>query len=159
MTSMSLRVRCTLLFSFLLVAAAPLFAQQTGAIRGKVTTTDGAALPGVTVEARSDVLPSPARRVTAANGEYLLPALPPGTYTVEFTLSGMQTVTPQGRRPARRSRRRSTSRSACRHQRDGHGDGRVLDHRQGLRHDHERASPTSRSWACRSARSTATCRS
>ncbi len=73
MTSMSVRVRCTLLFSFMLVAAAPLFAQQTGAIRGKVTTTDGATLPGVTVTARSEVLPQPRetadrreRRVLAA---------------------------------------------------------------------------------------------
>ena len=158
MTSMSLRVRCTLLFSFLLVAAAPLFAQQTGAIRGKVTTTDGATLPGVTVTARSDVLPQPRETVTAANGEYLLPALQPGTYTVEFALSGMQTVTPQGRRPARAAdaARRHARRG---HQRDDHGHRRVLDHRQGLRHDRERASPTSRSWACRSGRSTATCRS
>ena len=30
----------------------PLFAQQTGAITGTVTATDGSLLPGVTVEAR-----------------------------------------------------------------------------------------------------------
>ncbi len=93
MTSMSLRVRSTLVFLFLAVAAAPLFAQQTGAIRGEVTTTDGATLPGVTVTARSAVLPQPRETVTGTNGEYLLPALPPGAYTVEFTLSGMQTLT------------------------------------------------------------------
>ena len=39
-------------------------AQQTGAISGKVTATDGGALPGVTVEARSDVLPGPRMAVT-----------------------------------------------------------------------------------------------
>ena len=93
MTSMSLRVRSTLLFFFLAVAAAPLFAQQTGAIRGKVTTTDGAALPGVAVRAHSDVLPQPRETVTGAGGEYLLPALQPGLYTVEFALSGMQPAT------------------------------------------------------------------
>ena len=31
--------------------------------------------------------------MTGAAGEYQLPALPPGNYTVTFTLSGMQTVT------------------------------------------------------------------
>jgi hypothetical protein len=75
------------------LAAAPLVAQQTGSISGKVTATDGSLLPGVTVEARSDVLPGPRVTTTGANGEYRLPALPPGSYTVKFGLSGMQTVT------------------------------------------------------------------
>ncbi len=71
----------------------PLIAQQTGSISGRVTATDGSLLPGVTVEARSDVLPGPRVTVTGANGEYRLPALPPGSYTVKFDLSGMQSVT------------------------------------------------------------------
>jgi len=93
MASLSAGVRRTLVFLFLMASAVPLLAQQTGAIRGKVTTTDGATLPGVLVTARSEVLPQLRETVTATNGEYLLPALPPGTYTVEFALSGMQTVT------------------------------------------------------------------
>src|SRR5262245_16767955 len=72
---------------------APLVAQQTGAISGKVTASDGSVLPGVTVEARSDVLPGPRTTVTTSNGEYRLPALPPGAYTLTFNLSGMQSVT------------------------------------------------------------------
>lgn len=83
----------TFLFLSLAVSAIPLFAQQTGAISGKVTATDGSALPGVTVEARSDVLPGPRVTVTAANGEYRLPALPPGSYTLKFDLPGTQSVT------------------------------------------------------------------
>ena len=75
--------------------ATPVFAQQTGDISGKVVDTGGAVLPGVTVEAASDVLPAPRVTVTEGNGEYRLPALPPGNYTVTFTLSGMQTVTRQ----------------------------------------------------------------
>ena len=71
----------------------PAHAQQTGSISGKAADTGGGVLPGVTVEARSDVLPGPRETVTGANGEYQLPALPPGNYTVTFTLSGMQTVT------------------------------------------------------------------
>ena len=93
MASLSAGVRRTLVFLLLMASATPLVAQQTGAIRGKVTSTDGATLPGVTVTARSEVLPQPRETVTAANGEYLLPALQPGTYTVEFALSGMQTAT------------------------------------------------------------------
>jgi hypothetical protein len=68
------------------------FAQQTGSISGQVTT-DGVGLPGVTVEARSNVLPQARVAVTEATGDYRLPALQPGRYTLTFTLSGMQTVT------------------------------------------------------------------
>lgn len=78
--------------SMLLMAPAA-FAQQTGSISGRVTMPDGSPVPGVTVEAKSDVLPTPRVTVTEANGDYRLPALQPGTYTVTFTLQGMQTVT------------------------------------------------------------------
>jgi hypothetical protein len=79
--------------SLAVVAPAPAHAQQTGSIAGKVTASDGSLLPGVTVEARSNVLPGPRVVVTGATGEYRMPALPPGVYTVKFTLAGMQTVT------------------------------------------------------------------
>lgn len=69
------------------------FAQQTGSISGKVTASDKSALPGVTVEARSNVLPQPRVTTTDSAGDYALPALVPGTYTVTYTLSGMSTVT------------------------------------------------------------------
>src|SRR5688572_28364393 len=88
----TLRVVRSLLFLLIAILAIPLIAQQTGAISGKVTT-DGAPLPGVTVEARSNVLPQPRVTVTDSNGEYRLPALQPGTYTLTFTLSGMRTAT------------------------------------------------------------------
>ena len=58
--------------------AFPALAQQTGAISGKAVDRRRL-LPGVTVEARSNVLPGPRVTVTDANGEYRLPALPPGT--------------------------------------------------------------------------------
>ena len=88
-----IRVRVLSFFALLLLLAPAIaIAQQTGAIAGKVTDTSGAILPGVTIEARSAVLPSPRVTQSGANGEYRLPALPPGTYTVKFELSGMQTV-------------------------------------------------------------------
>ena len=86
-------VRLVLLGSLFLPGLAS--AQQTGTLSGKVTATDGAALPGVTVEVRADVLPGPRTTVTGPTGEYRLPALPPGNYTAKFTLSGMQPVTRQ----------------------------------------------------------------
>jgi hypothetical protein len=78
-----------------LCLAAPAFAQQTGSISGKVIASDGAALPGVTVEARSSVLPTPRVTVTGAVGEYRLPALPPGDYEITFVLSGMANLVKQ----------------------------------------------------------------
>jgi hypothetical protein len=85
--------RTLLTLCAVLFLAPALFAQQTGAVIGTVTATDGSVLPGATVEARSDVLPGPRVTVTAANGDYRLPALPPGSYTLTFSLSGMRTVT------------------------------------------------------------------
>jgi hypothetical protein len=82
-----------LVFLFFVVLAIPASAQQTGSIQGKVADTGGGVLPGVTVEARSNVLPGPRVTVTSADGSYQLPALPPGEYTLTFTLSGMQTAT------------------------------------------------------------------
>ncbi len=84
--------RNILLFITTILIVVPLLAQQTGSISGKVTA-DNASMPGVTVEARSNVLPQARVTVTDGNGEYRFPALPPGSYTLTFTLSGMQTVT------------------------------------------------------------------
>ena len=91
-----MRQTCRLfgLLSLILICSS-VFAQQTGSISGKVTS-DNQPLPGVTVEARSNVLPQPRVTVTESNGEYRLPALQPGSYTLEFTLGGMQTATVEG---------------------------------------------------------------
>ncbi len=76
----------------LVILVAPLsFAQQTGSISGTVTTSDGSGLPGVTVEASSNVLPQARVTTTGLNGDYRMPALPPGQYVVRFTLSGLST--------------------------------------------------------------------
>lgn len=89
---MARRILYTLLFAVLIVAV-PLAAQQTGSVSGRITATDGSALPGVTVEARANVLPQPRMTVSGAAGDYRLPALPPGTYTITYSLAGMQTAT------------------------------------------------------------------
>ena len=91
----SVRNLCKYVVISLVFSASPAFAQQTGSISGRVIDSGGGLLPGVTVEARSNVLPTPRVTTTEANGEYRLPALPPGDYTLTFTLSGMQAVTRQ----------------------------------------------------------------
>lgn len=89
----SLRLRlCSCLFLLFVAAASAAFA-QTGSISGKVVDSSGAVLPGVTVDAKSSVLPSPRTTVTGSDGIYQLPALLPGDYTLTYTLQGMQTVT------------------------------------------------------------------
>src|SRR3954467_9456812 len=88
-------VRTSVFLVLFLISSAAAFAQQTGSITGKITDTSGGVLPGVTVEAKSNVLPSARTTVSGPDGIYQLPALPPGTYTVTFTLQGFQTVSRQ----------------------------------------------------------------
>jgi hypothetical protein len=71
----------------------PAAARAQSAIAGTVKDTSGAVLPGVTVEASSDVLIEKTRSVaTDGNGNYKIVDLRPGTYVVVFTLPGFQTV-------------------------------------------------------------------
>ncbi|HVR42743.1 MAG TPA: carboxypeptidase-like regulatory domain-containing protein [Thermoanaerobaculia bacterium] len=85
--------RIPILITLTLLIATVSFAQQTGSVSGSVTSSDGAGLPGVTVEARSSQLPQARVTTTQANGDYRLPALPPGEVTLSFTLAGMQEQT------------------------------------------------------------------
>jgi len=63
------------------------------ALSGVVKDSSGAVLPGVTVEASSPVLLEKTRSaVTDGTGQYLIPSLTPGTYTVTFTLAGFATI-------------------------------------------------------------------
>jgi hypothetical protein len=67
------------------------FAQAT--IAGVVRDTSAAVLPGVTVEASSSVLIEKTRTaVTDGTGQYRITDLPPGSYTVTFTLTGFTVV-------------------------------------------------------------------
>jgi outer membrane receptor for ferrienterochelin and colicin len=64
----------------------------TGSLTGKVES-ENAGLPGVTVAVSSPNLQGTRQTVTSSNGGFTFSALPPGTYTVTFTLSGFQTLT------------------------------------------------------------------
>jgi hypothetical protein len=79
----------------LMALPSAVFAQAS--LAGVARDTSGAVLPGVTVEAASDVLIEKVRTaVTDGTGLYRLTELPPGTYTVTFTLAGFTTLQRQG---------------------------------------------------------------
>ena len=66
-------------------------------IGGTVTDTTAGVLPGVTVEAESPSLIERVRTATTdGNGQYLIVALEPGTYTVRYILPGFSTVVREG---------------------------------------------------------------
>lgn len=89
---MALRRAAILLSLVSLLLGLPAFSQSiTGSLVGTVTS-DGSALPGVTVTAASPALQGTRTVVTGEAGGYYFPALPPGNYTVTFDLSGMQRV-------------------------------------------------------------------
>ena len=72
-------------------------AQGTAGISGSVRDTTGSVLPGVTVEASSPALIEKARTATSDSaGEYKIVSLPPGVYTVTFTLAGFNSVRREG---------------------------------------------------------------
>jgi len=65
----------------------------TGTLSGNVADEAGASLPGVSVTATSPALQGSRTTVTNVNGDWVMPNLPPGEYTVTIALSGFQTVT------------------------------------------------------------------
>src|SRR5512139_1943521 len=75
----------------------PSMAWAQASISGTVKDTSGAVLPGVTVEAASDVLIEKVRTATTdGGGLYRIVDLRPGTYTVTFTLPGFNTLKREG---------------------------------------------------------------
>ena len=79
-----------LLASLLCVAQAGAQGNPTGTVSGRVTGQDGAAIPGVTVTAASPSLQGQRSVTTTAVGDYIIPFLPPGQYTLTFELQGFQ---------------------------------------------------------------------
>lgn len=66
-------------------------------VTGRVTDGSGAALPGVTVTLTAATPGvAPISVVTDGVGQFLSPAIVPGTYTITFTLSGFSTETRTG---------------------------------------------------------------
>jgi hypothetical protein len=80
---------------FVTIMSSTVFAQS--AVTGVVKDTSGAAMPGVVVEAASEVLIEKVKStVTDGSGGYRIADLRPGTYTLTFTLTGFNTYRRDG---------------------------------------------------------------
>src|ERR1700675_4716944 len=87
--------RTIFLLSWMVILPASAYAQA--ALAGVVKDSSGAVLPGVTVEASSSSLIEKTRTaVTDGTGQYRIPDLTPGIYTVSFTLAGFATIKREG---------------------------------------------------------------
>jgi hypothetical protein len=88
-------LRGVLLVAVSILVPAAAFAQAT--IAGTARDTSGAVLPGVSVEASSPALIEKVRTgVTDDRGLFRIVSLPPGTYTVTFSLTGFNQVKREG---------------------------------------------------------------
>ena len=74
------------------LCALPLFAQTTASLTGVVTDGFDAPFPGVHVTVRSPALLGERTTITAHNGAYVFPALPPGEYTIELSVPNFPPV-------------------------------------------------------------------
>jgi outer membrane receptor protein involved in Fe transport len=90
---MRMRV-CTLICLCLLLPASVIAQTQitTGVIQGVASDPSGGVLPGVTVEVKNKDTDFSRSSVTDEAGRFVFLQLPPGTYTVQFTLSGFATT-------------------------------------------------------------------
>ena len=90
-----MRIRFLIAALLLLALTGTVFGQgvQTATLEGTVTGPDGNPLPGVTVTVKSPALMGERVAVTTTTGDYNLPGLPPGDYTITIGLEGMQSVT------------------------------------------------------------------
>ena len=78
-------------WALVLLLSAGLSAQTTtGTISGRIVDSQGLALPGVTVTVTGPNLQGTLSVVSTANGDYIIPRIPPGTYTVSFELNGFE---------------------------------------------------------------------
>ena len=63
-----------------------LSATETGEIQGRVVDENGEVLPGVQIVAKSRNLQGIRTVISSAKGDFLLPLLPVGQYTLTFEL-------------------------------------------------------------------------
>lgn len=87
-----LPVLALILAAFALAGAA----QDTAQIQGTLSDANGAALPGVKVTATNTATGSTRTAEAGADGRFLLPALPLGTYALRYEKTGFTTTTVNG---------------------------------------------------------------
>ena len=78
-------------FACAILLASSVAAQTTtGTIAGRIVDSQGLALPGVTVTVAGPNLQGTLSVVSTGNGDYIIPRVPPGAYTVTFELGGFE---------------------------------------------------------------------
>jgi hypothetical protein len=75
----------------LILVSTSAFAQTTASLNGTVTS-EGAALPGVTVTISSPQMQGTRTTTTGDGGGYSFGSIPPGDYTVKFDLEGLASI-------------------------------------------------------------------
>jgi hypothetical protein len=85
--------RCALLVALTFIAAA-VYAQggATSSLSGTVVDASGAVIPGADIVARSTATNAEFRAVSSEQGNFTIPSLNVGTYSVTVTLMGFKTV-------------------------------------------------------------------
>ena len=87
---------------FVMLVAGAAFAQDTGSIRGTVTDTTGAIVPGATVTLQNEATKFSRNIVTDAKGAYYFGAVSPGSYTVTVEIPGFKMASRKGMRMSQR---------------------------------------------------------
>jgi len=86
-----------LVLGLAMVCALNAQSRQTGSLRGVVTDSDGAPLPGVTITVTGPALMGSESAVTNTDGAYRIPVVPPGSdYVIVAELPGFETVRREG---------------------------------------------------------------
>ena len=81
----------TTLVSTLLLCCAAIYSQtERGSIRGTVLDSSGAVVPGAKITATSKTTNISVSTLSSSGGNYNIPELPPGNYTVQADLSGFK---------------------------------------------------------------------
>src|SRR4029450_918813 len=94
---MQLRLVGAIVCVAVLFGPQPAQAQRTsGVIHGTVADASGGVRPGVTVTLGVAAVQGAPTTVTTETGTYRFPSVPPGTYALEFALSGFETLRREG---------------------------------------------------------------
>jgi hypothetical protein len=88
--------RLFLLFSALAISSSAFAQEFRGTISGSVLDPSGAVVPGATVEVQEMTTGAINRTVSDAAGQYVVPFLLPGSYTVTVHASGFEVLTRTG---------------------------------------------------------------
>jgi hypothetical protein len=84
-----------LVLAVLAFGAPAIYAQggSTSTINGTVTDTSGAVIPGASVVVKNAATATTFEALTSSEGQFTIPALNPGKYSVTVTLAGFKTAT------------------------------------------------------------------